>query len=113
MAGRMIRRGDLVVVATPGAYGKPRPALVVQSDLFQALPSVTICPLSTTLRDDAHLLRVDIEPTKENGIRQASQILVDKITIVPVGKIGGVIGVAGEETVLRVNRALAIFLAIV
>jgi mRNA interferase MazF len=113
MAGGMIRRGHFIVVATPGAYGKPRPALVVQSDLFGHLPSFTICPLSTTLRDDADLLRIDVAPTAENGLRQPSQILVDKITTVPAAKIGGVIGVAKEELVLRVNRALAMFLGIV
>ena len=56
MAGEVMRRGQFVTVATSGDYGKPRPALVVQSDLFAELPSVVICPLTTTLRDDADLI---------------------------------------------------------
>jgi mRNA interferase MazF len=67
-----MRRGAFVVVATPGDYGKPRPALIVQSDLFAELPSVVICPLTTTLRDDADLFRLDVQPSARNGVRQAS-----------------------------------------
>ncbi len=58
MAGGIVERGDFVVVAVPGDYGKPRPALVVRSGLFAGLPSVTICPFTTTLREDTGLLRL-------------------------------------------------------
>lgn len=108
-----MRRGAFVVVTTPGDYGKPRPALIVQSDLFAELPSVVICPLTTTLRDDADLFRLDVQPSARNGVRQASQIAVDKLTVVPSSKIGEVIGEADDELLLRVNRALALFLGIV
>jgi len=108
-----MQRGQFVTVATPGDYGKPRPALVVQSDLFAELPSVVICPLTTTLRSDADLFRLDVEPSPGNGLRQSSQIAIDKITVIPVGKIGGVIGQADDALLLRVNRALALFLSIV
>ena len=108
-----MRRGQFVVVATSGDYGKPRPALVVQSDLFAELPSVVICPLTTTLRDDADQFRLDVDPSKRNGLREVSQIAIDKITVVPVAKIGDVIGEAGDALLLRVNRALALFLGIV
>ena len=30
----LIKRGDIVTCALSGDYGKPRPAVVVQSDLF-------------------------------------------------------------------------------
>ena len=89
-----MRRGQFVVVATSGDYGKPRPALVVQSDLFAELPSVVICPLTTTLRDDADQFRLEVDPSKRNGLREVSQIAIDKITVVPVAKIGDVIGEA-------------------
>jgi mRNA interferase MazF len=108
-----MRRGQIVVVATSGDYGKPRPALVVQSDLFSELPSAVICPLTTTLRDDADQFRLEVDPSKRNGLREVSQIAIDKITVVPVAKIGGVIGEAGDALLLRVNRALALFLGIV
>jgi mRNA interferase MazF len=112
MAGAIIRRGQFVVVATSGDYGKPRPALIVQSDLFAELPSVVICPTTTILRGDADLFRLEVEPTARNGLRQVSQIAIDKITVVPSGKIGGVIGEADDALLLRINRALALFLGI-
>jgi mRNA interferase MazF len=113
MAGAVVRRGQFVVVATTGDYGKPRSALVVQSDLFAELPSVVICPLTTTLRDDADQFRLEVDPSKRNGLREVSQIAIDKITVVPVAKIGDVIGEPSDALLLRVNRALALFLGIV
>jgi len=108
-----MRRGQFVIVVTQGDYGKPRPALIVQSDLFVALPSAVICPLTTMLRDDADQFRLRVDPSERNGLREISQIAIDKMTVVPVAKIGGVIGEADDALLLRVNRALAIFLAIV
>jgi len=107
-----MRRGRFVVVATPGDFGKPRPALIVQSDLFSELPSVAVCPLTTTIREDADLIRLDVEPTQKNGLRQLSQIAIDKITVIPSAKIGAVIGEADEALMLRITRALAVFLSI-
>ena len=108
-----MRRGQFVIVATPGDYGKPRPALVVQSELFAELPSVVIWPHTSLLRDDADLFRLYVDPSRRNGLREASQIAIDKITAIPVAKIGGVIGEADDALLLRVNRALALFLSIV
>jgi mRNA interferase MazF len=108
----LIRRGDLVIVSVPGDYGKPRPALVVQSDLFSALPSVTLCPLTSTLRDDAGLIRLTVEPTLANGLQQVSQVIIDKITTVAAGKVSPAIGHADDACMLRVNRALTVFLGI-
>ncbi len=110
---RLMRRGQFVVVATAGDYGEPRPALVVQSDLFDELPSVVICPLTSIPRDDADQFRLEVDPSKRNGLREASQIAIDKITAIPVAKIGDVIGEADDALLLRVNRALALFLSIV
>jgi mRNA interferase MazF len=106
-------RGQFVTVATAGDYGKPRPALVVQSDLFAELPSAVVCPLTTTIRTDADQIRLDVEPSEQNGLRELSQIAIDKITVVPVAKIGAAIGTADDALLLRVNRALALFLGIV
>jgi mRNA interferase MazF len=113
MAGAVTQRGQFVTVATSGDYGKPRPALVVQSDLFAELPSVVICPLTTTIRADADQFRLQVAPSPRNGLRELSQIAIDKITVVPVAKIGDVIGKADDALLLRVNRALALFLSIV
>ena len=113
MAGVVIRRGQFVTVVAPGDYGKPRPALIVRSDLFNELPSVVICPLTTLLRDDADQFRLDVAPSSHNGLRQPSQIAIDKITVVPTAKIGDVIGDADYALLVRVNRALGLFLSIV
>jgi len=72
-----MKRGDLVTVALPGDYGKPRPAVVIQSDLFDAHPSVTILPVTSELRE-APLFCVQVEPTWDNGLRRLSQVMVDK-----------------------------------
>jgi len=109
----MTQRGQFVTVVAPGDYGKPRPALVVQSDLFADLPSVVVCPLTTTLRPDADLFRIDVVPTPSNGLRQASKIAIDKITVIPADKIGVTIGNADDALLVRVNRALAVFLSVV
>ncbi len=107
-----MRRGQFVVVATSGDYGKPRPALILQSDLFSDLPSYLICPLTSTLRDQADQIRLTVLPSEKNGLRAPSQIAIDKMTAVPVARIGGVIGEADDALMLQVNRALALFLSI-
>ena len=104
-----MKRGDLVTVALTGDYGKPRPALVIQSDLFDSHPSVTVLPITSELRDTP-LFRITIEPNKENGLRAPSQIMVDKTHTVPREKLGDTFGKLNDEAMLAVNRALAVFL---
>lgn len=106
-----LRRGDLVTVALQGAYGKPRPTLVIQSDQFAGLGSVTILPITSTLLE-APLLRLTVEPTSENGLRAPSQIMLDKPMTVQADKIGPVFGHLDEATMVGVNRALALFLGL-
>ena len=104
-----MRRGDLVTVALQGDLGKPRPALVIQSDLFDAHPSVTILPVTSELRT-APLFRISVNPSELNALTKPSQIMVDKPQSVAREKIGEVIGRLDDETMLAVNRALAVFL---
>ena len=104
-----MRRGDLVTVALSGDYGKPRPALVVQSDLFSAHPSVTLLPVTGDLRE-APLLRIRVDPSEQNGLRKTSDIMVDKLQTVPRERVGTVIGRIDDATMVAVNRALATFL---
>lgn len=106
------KRGDIVLAASPGDYGKPRPCLVLQSELFDDLPSVTFCMLTTTLRDDQTLLRINIAPSSENGLHQPSQIAIDKITTLPVARITKKVGTADDTVMLQVTRALAVFLGV-
>jgi mRNA interferase MazF len=107
-----VKRGDLVVVVLAGAYGKPRPVLVVQADLFnQVHPSVTVVPVTTTLVD-APLFRLTVEPSPTNGLRSLSQLMVDKVTTVPRARIAQVIGRLDDDVLLRVSRALALWVGI-
>lgn len=106
-----MRRGDLVTVAAHGDYGKPRPALVIQSDHFDVLSSVTLCLVTSALLD-APVFRITVEPSPENGLQRISQIEVDKIMTVRRERVGRVIGRLDDATMLRVNRALAVFVGI-
>ena len=100
-----------MTVALQGEQGKPRPALVVQSDLLGELPAVTVLPITSTLVD-APLLRVAVQPSPQNGLGKPSQIMVDKPQTPPRGKVGSVIGQLDDATLLAVNRALAVFLGL-
>jgi mRNA interferase MazF len=104
-----VRRGDLVTVAVSGDYGKPRPALIVQADLYAGHPSVTVLPLTSELID-APLLRVSVEPGAGTGLRLRSQVMVDKATTIPRAKVGIRIGQLDRATLNRVSQALAAFL---
>ncbi len=88
-----MNRGAIVVVAAKGPYtGKPRPALVVQSDLFNPThQSVTLCPITSDCVD-APLFRISLPPGERTGLRLASQIMVDKIVSVPRSAITDEIG---------------------
>jgi mRNA interferase MazF len=102
-------RGDLVVVSLPGDYGKPRPALVIQSDLFAEHPSVTVLPITSHLVE-APLLRIAIGP--ESGLELISQVQIDKAQTPRRERIGAVIGRVDGATLAAVNRALAVFLGL-
>jgi mRNA interferase MazF len=106
-----VTRGEIVTIVLPGAYGKPRPALVIQSDLFNALGSVTVLPVTSELRN-APLMRIALDPSNANGLRKKSQIMIDKTQTVPREKVGSTIGRVDPETLVSVERALATFLGI-
>lgn len=107
-----MKRGDLVAVALQGDLGKPRPALVVQSDFFNDThPSVTLLPVTGEIRS-APLFRVTIEPSEANGLRKVSQVMVDKLVSVRRDKLGAPFGRIEDEALLRVNRALAVWIGL-
>ncbi len=106
-----MRRGDLVTIAIGGDYGKPRPALVVQSNAFAALPSVTVLRLTSDSHAE-HLIRITVRPTPENGLRAPSQIMIDKAVTVPRERIGPVIGRLDDSLLRTVGQALTAFLAL-
>ncbi len=108
---RTVKRAEIWTVAGgPDYAGKPRPALVVQDDHFDT-DSVTVCPF-TTDPTDAPLFRVEIEPSPENGLREACRLMVDKLTTIPRSKLGEQIGVLAGIDMIRLNRAIVVFLGL-
>jgi mRNA interferase MazF len=101
-----VERGDLVTVALSGDYGKPRPALVIQSDHLPETDSVLVCLLTTTLRN-APLFRFPLPANEETGLRQPSQVMVDKIMAVRRDRCRARIGKVGPIEMLALNRLLA------
>lgn len=107
-----MRRGDIWTVAGGKDYaGKPRPAVVVQDDSFDATASVTICAF-TTDPTDAPLFRVHVEPNERNGLVSPSKLMVDKLTTAPREKLGSYIGRLDDEDLVRLNQAILVFLGL-
>lgn len=107
-----MKRGDLVTASLPEDYGKPRPALIIQSDLFDEHLSVTVLPITSELKNTP-LFRVLVEPSKENGLRKSSQVMIDKAHTVAREKLSPSFGKLDDALMLTVNRALALFLGFV
>jgi mRNA interferase MazF len=107
-----MKRGEVWTVSAGGPYaGKPRPAVIVQEDRFEATSSITICAF-TTDPTEAPLLRMLVEPSDRNGLGSASRLMIDKITTVPKARLGKRIGKLNDEDVVRLNRALTVFLGL-
>ena len=104
MIPERLKRGDLVAIVTSGDYGKPRPALIIQSNAFDGLVSVTVLPLSSHLIE-APLYRVTIQPDQGNGLRQVSQVMVDKAVTVLRVKVGQPVGQVDSAALEAVTKA--------
>jgi mRNA interferase MazF len=102
-----MRRGDVVTVAATGDYGKPRPAVIVQTDALPAVhASVVVCQMTSECSDAAHF-RVTIDPNSKNGLRVRSQVMVDKPVTIRRGRIGRLVGHLDDKDIARLNVALA------
>jgi len=101
-----MRRGDVVVVSAPGDHGKPRPAVVIQTD---AIPedSLSVVIVQFTTSVERSILRVDVAPDGTNGLREPSQAMADKPTTVRRARVGGVIGRLSDRDLARVTSAVA------
>ena len=106
-----MRRGDLVTVSVSGDFGKPRPALVVQSDYFPATATVTVLLISGTLVD-APFLRLTIQPSRQNCLTKPSQVMIDKSMTVLRQKVGEPFGRLDDDEMLSVTRSLAVFIGL-
>lgn len=107
-----MRRGEVWTVAGGSGYaGKPRPVVIIQDDAFGATESVTVCAF-TTDPTDAPLFRLSVEPSERNGLRVPCRLMADKVSTVGKSKIGRRIGRLDDEDIVRVNRAVLVFLGL-
>ena len=107
-----MRRGDVVLVAVPGDYGKPRPAVVIQTDLAnETHASFVVCPMTNYIQD-APLFQLDVVPTAENGLEKPSRVIVDKIVAVRKEKVQQVVGKLDDGIMIRTNRSLVFWLGL-
>jgi len=106
-----LKRGDLVAIAVQGEFGKPRPALVIQANPFEAHSTVTVLLISSTMVD-APIFRITIQPSLQNGLQKPSQVMVEKAMTVLADKVGVTMGQLDPDSLLAVDRSLAIFLGI-
>nr|WP_090139202.1 type II toxin-antitoxin system PemK/MazF family toxin [Limnohabitans sp. DM1] len=104
-------RGDFVTIAMQGDFGKPRPALVIQADQFGEHATVTVLPVSSTLVA-APLLRITVQPSDGNGLQKPSQVMIDKTVTVKLDKVGPAFGHIDTDTMVEIERCLAVFLGI-
>jgi mRNA interferase MazF len=107
-----VTRGEIWTAAGGKDYaGKPRPIVIVQDDRFGATSSITICAF-TSDPTDAPLFRLPVEPSTGNGLAAISRLMVDKITTMPKQKLGTRIGRLADDDLLRLNRAMIVFLGL-
>ena len=106
-----MKRGEIWTISGAGYAGKPRPAVIVQSNQFDATASITVCAF-TTNPADAPLVRLAVTPGEQNGLRESSRLMVDKITTVPKERLSERIGRLEDEDIVRLNRAMMVFLGL-
>ncbi|WP_237155556.1 type II toxin-antitoxin system PemK/MazF family toxin [Oryzibacter oryziterrae] len=106
-----MKRGDIVTVSAPGDYGKPRPAVVIQSDRLAGGDSVLVALLTSTLTDTP-FYRLQVDPEDSNGLRLPSQVMIDKILAYPRGKCGPVIGRLSEGQLTALGNLLSLMIGL-
>jgi mRNA interferase MazF len=102
-----VKRGDIITVSARGDYGKPRPGVIVQSDLISITDSVLVALITSSLTY-APLLRLNLEPSPENKLKVTSQIMMDKILAFPRSKCGKIIGRLSDSEILTLNQLLSV-----
>jgi mRNA interferase MazF len=107
-----VKRGEIWTVAGgPDYTGKPRPVAILQDDRFEGLRSITFCPF-TTNPTPAPLFRLPVKPSERSGLREESSLMADKVTTVARVKLGKRIGRLDDDDVVRLNRAVMVFLGL-
>ncbi|MEZ5820825.1 MAG: type II toxin-antitoxin system PemK/MazF family toxin [Xanthobacteraceae bacterium] len=106
-----VKRGDVVLIVSPGDLGRPRPGIVVQADEFKDLTTIFICPISSDVQANLPL-RPTIEAGPSNGLRLRSQIMTDKMVALRRDRVRSVIGHLDSETTQELDRALLVVLGL-
>jgi mRNA interferase MazF len=107
-----VKRGDIVTVAVNGDYRKPRPAVIIQSDIVDDTESVIICLCTSDIASQVRLRRILLHPTPENGLKFDTQIMTEKIITIPRARVADVIGSVSAPDLLRLNGLLIIILGL-
>lgn len=108
-----MKRGDIVLMADRAGgdfAGKPRPAVIIQSDLFAATDSIVICPITSQAAGDAPIMRIALPAQPRTGLQKPSAIMVERMTSIRRDRIAKVVGRVSEDELLALNRSLAVFL---
>lgn len=106
-----MKRGDIITVALQGDLGKPRPAVIVQTDWVDETPTVLVCPLTGTIRD-APIYRLSVPADSRSGLAKSSQVMADKIVAVRRDKCGPVIGSLNDSALAVLGRMLALMIGV-
>ncbi len=106
-----MKRGEVWTVSGAGYAGRPRPAVIVQDDRFDATASITVCVFTTDGTEDP-LFRLAVTPNERNGLRSVSRQMVDKLSTVSKERLGARIGRLDDEDMVRLNRAMLVFLGL-
>lgn len=107
-----LKRGEIWTIAGDADYpGKPRPAIILQNDEFDATPSIAVCPLTGTPVDNVYA-RLTVAPSEANGLKVQSHVMVDKISTIPKTKVGRRIGQLDANDIGRLNQHVILFLGL-
>ncbi|MBS0277140.1 MAG: type II toxin-antitoxin system PemK/MazF family toxin [Proteobacteria bacterium] len=107
-----MKRGEIWTVSGGIDYaGKPRPAVIVQDDIFPGTRSIIVCLITSDLTETP-IFRVPVEPSEINGLRTPSRLMVDKIGTIPKSKVGNRIGRLSNADIVRLNRTMMVFLGL-
>ena len=100
-------KGDVVIVAVQGDYGKPRPAVIFQSNKI-VTDSILLIPITSHLIENSKI-RPTILPSQSNGLQVTSQLMTDKMQAIKKEKVGKIIGKFEPDEIKEIEHALMIF----
>jgi len=103
-------RGDIAIGVSPGDYGKPRPVLILQSNAFCDTESVVVALLTSDQQPTSSLFRKPLFPSHGNGLRQQSDVMLDKLVALPRSKVGKAVGHLSSTEMAEITASLALFL---